>query len=395
MMTNESLHHPKDPSGHIENPKKPDFPRVAALQQKQQRSEKPNQPRASSRFRATHVTMAHGAGGRATAALVKEVFLDAYGGRHLNRLEDAAILPLGRSSSLDSSLGASHLAFSCDSFVVTPPCFPGGSLGRLAVCGTVNDLAMAGAIPSWLAISWVIEEGTPIQTLRTVAHDIATAATEADIEIVTGDTKVVERGAADGVLLTTAGVGICPAGRELGAERIQPGDKLLLSGSMGDHGMAVMLARGDLAINADIRSDCAPLGKLAAGLLTAAPNTRWMRDPTRGGVAMLCHELAAAAEHSVLLREQQLPVRPAVRAACELLGIDPLHVANEGKLLAVVPPAETEDALAALRSSPLGKDAVLIGEISPHLEPIVLLETPFGGTRLLDIPVGNPLPRIC
>jgi len=331
------------------------------------------------------VTSAHGAGGSATAALVDAVFREAYGGAELARLDDAAVLEVPRG----------RVAFTTDAFVVTPRRFPGGSLGTLAVCGTVNDLAVCGAVPQWLSISWVIEEGLRVEELRTIAADVALAAAEAGVAVVAGDTKVVGRGAADGVVITTAGIGVLASGVSLGADRVRPGDRVLLSGTVADHGMAVMLARGDLAIDADIESDCAPLGALAATLLDAAPGTRWMRDPTRGGFATACCELAATAGVGVRLVESAVAVRPAVRAACELLGIDPLYVANEGKLVAVVAPDEADAALAAMRSHPLGADASVVGEITTEHPGMVVAETTLGGTRLVDMMAGDPLPRIC
>ncbi len=273
--------------------------------------------------------------------------------------------------------------------------FPGGSLGHLAVHGTVNDLSMMGARPIALAAGFVIEEGLSIGELRQIVADMAEAAAGAGVDIVTGDTKVVDRGAADGVFVTTTGVGLVPPGRELSAARVTEGDAVLCSGPIGDHGVAVMLARGDLALDADISSDTAPLSGLVEKLISAAPSTRWLRDATRGGVGTVCNELARASDLTVVLEESALPVRPAVAAACELLGIDPLYVANEGKLIAVVPPGETDDALAAMHEHPLGTGAVRIGEIVSEPPGIVVLVTLLGGTRIVDMLVGDPLPRIC
>ena len=332
------------------------------------------------------VTLAHGAGGKSSAALVDSVFVEAFRNDQLETLGDGAVLTLP---------GGERLAFSTDSFVVQPLRFPGGSIGDLAVHGTVNDLAMAGAKPSWLSAAFVLEEGFPIAQLRELVADMARAASAAGVRIVTGDTKVVPTGAADGLFITTTGVGLIPAGREFGAPAVKVGDRVLLSGTMGDHGMAVMLARGDLAIEADISSDTAAVSDLVETMLAAAPSTRWLRDPTRGGVGTVCNELAQATGLGVVLEEHRLPVRPAVNGACEMLGIDPLYVANEGKFLAVVPPAETEPALAALRGHPLGADAAVIGEITAQPSATVVLRTAFGGTRIVDMLVGDPLPRIC
>lgn len=332
------------------------------------------------------ITLAHGAGGKASAALVDAVFVEAFAGDDRSPLADAATLTLPTGQ---------RLAFTTDSFVVQPRRFPGGSIGHLAVHGTVNDLAVSGAVPMWLSAAFVIEEGFPIAELREIVAEMAEAAAGAGVELVTGDTKVVGKGAADGLYITTAGVGLVPADRDLGPRHVRPGDVVLLSGTMADHGMAVMLARGDLKLDADIRSDTASLGHLIDGLLEAAPSTRWMRDPTRGGVATVCNELARDTNLGVVLDETLLPIAPAVVGACDLLGIDPLYVANEGKVVAVVAPAEAEAALAAMRSDPLGCDAARIGEIVADPQSIVVLLTSFGGTRIVDMLVGDPLPRIC
>lgn len=338
------------------------------------------------RLRETVVTLAHGAGGKASAALVDAVFVEAFRNPHLESLGDGAVIALP---------GGLRIAMSTDSFVVQPLRFPGGSIGHLAVHGTVNDLAMAGALPSWLTAAFVLEEGFPINDLRDIVADMAAAALAADVQIVTGDTKVVPKGAADGMFITTAGVGIVPAGRELSPQSVRPGDTVLISGTIGDHGMAVMLARGDLAIEADIASDTASVSVLVERLLEAAPSTRWLRDPTRGGLGTVCNELAQATGLAVVLEEDQLPVRSEVAGACEMLGIDPLYVANEGKLLAVVDPGEAESALAALRSHPAGSDATEVGYITEEPAATVVLRTGFGGTRIVDMLVGDPLPRIC
>ena len=338
------------------------------------------------RLRDEVVTLAHGAGGKASAALVDSVFLDAFGARPGDPLTDAAVveLPAGE-----------RVAFTTDSFVVRPLRFPGGSIGHLAVHGTVNDLAVTGARPRWLAAAFVIEEGFPVDELRAVVADMAEAARAAGVAIVTGDTKVVDKGAADGLYVTTAGVGSVPAGRRLGADLVRPGDAVIVSGTLGDHGMAVMVARGDLELEADLRSDTAAVHGLMEVLLAAAPSTRWARDPTRGGVGTVANELARDAGVAVVLDEAALPVAPAVAGACDLLGIDPLYVANEGKVVAVVPPDEASAALDALRAHPLGRLAARIGDIQADPPGIVVLRTAFGGTRIVDMLVGDPLPRIC
>ncbi|MFP5326375.1 MAG: hydrogenase expression/formation protein HypE [Acidimicrobiia bacterium] len=331
------------------------------------------------------VTLAHGAGGKASAALVDAVFLEAFRNESLAPLADGAVLSLP---------SGERLVMSTDSFVVKPLRFPGGSIGHLAVHGTVNDVAVMGAVPKWLSAAFVIEEGFAVADLRAIAADMAEAAAAAGVTLVTGDTKVVERGAAEGLYITTAGVGLIPVGRPEPSP-VRPGDQIIVSGTIGDHGVAVLLARGDLALDADVRSDTASVAGLVARLCDAAPGTRWMRDATRGGVATVCNELARAAEVGVLLREDTLPVRPAVNAACELLGIDPLYVANEGKIVAAVPRDETQAALAAMRSDDLGSDAAVIGEVVADDPGTVVLETAFGGVRIVDMLVGDPLPRIC
>jgi len=332
------------------------------------------------------VTLAHGAGGKASAALVDAVFLEAFRNEALEPLADGALL---------TTPSGDRLAFSTDSYVVKPRRFAGGSIGHLAVHGTVNDLAMCGARPTWLSAAFVIEEGFPVEELKEIVADMAASAAQAGVMIVTGDTKVVDTGAADGLYITTAGVGVVPAGRELGAHLVRAGDAVLVSGTLADHGVAVMLARGDLDLEADVCSDTAPLGDLVEVLLAAAPGTRWLRDPTRGGVGTVCNELAADAEVAVVLQEAALPLRRPVVGACDLLGIDPLYVANEGKLVAVVPAGQAQAALVAMRGHRLGAEAAIIGRIAAEPARIVLLETAFGGTRIVDMLVGDPLPRIC
>ena len=332
------------------------------------------------------VNSAHGAGGKASAALIDAVFLEAFRNKTLESMADGAVLELP---------SGDRIAFSTDSFVVKPLRFPGGSIGDLAVNGTVNDLAMMGATPLWISAAFVLEDGFPISELREVVADMAAAAQKAGVTVVTGDTKVVNRGAADGVYITTAGVGVVPAGVHLDSRSARPGDKVLVSGMIGDHGVAVLVARGDLALEADIPTDSAPLNELVEVLLVAAPGTRFLRDPTRGGVATVLNEMARDAEVSVIIDETALPIRHVVNGACEILGIDPLYVANEGKLVAVVPPEEADAALEAMRAHPLGAGAAVIGEIGAEPPGIVVLRTGFGGSRIVDMLVGDPLPRIC
>jgi hydrogenase expression/formation protein HypE len=341
------------------------------------------------RLRDETVTLAHGAGGKASAALVEAVFIEAFGQPDPAELTDAAV---GAWPQL-AAPGA-RLALTTDSYVVRPLRFPGGSIGDLAVNGTVNDLAVSGAQPVWLSAAFVIEEGFAVAELRLIAADMRAAADRVGVAIVAGDTKVVPKGAADGCFVTTAGVGVVPPGRHLGAALVAAGDRVLVSGPLGCHGMAVMMARGHLALEADIRSDSAPLNGPVEALLAAAPDVRWMRDATRGGLGTVANELARASGLGLLLDEAALPVEPLVRGACDLLGIDPLYVANEGCLVAVVPAAGAELAVAALRGAGCGQAAV-IGRVVAEPAGLVAVRNAFGGTRLVDMLVGDPLPRIC
>jgi hydrogenase expression/formation protein HypE len=328
-----------------------------------------------------HVTLAHGAGGKATQILVETVFMNEFG----NESGDATVF----------EENGARLAFTTDSFVVKPLFFPGGDIGELAVNGTVNDLAVAGARPLALSAGFIVEEGFPTEHLRRVARSMARAAREAGVAIRAGDTKVVERGAADGLYITTSGVGVVDDGARLGAAHVRAGDSVLVSGTIGDHGMAIMIARGNLELEVDLESDTASVAALVRHLLDATDGVRWLRDPTRGGVATTLNELALEANVCVALDEAALPVRPEVVGACEILGIDPLYVANEGKLVAIVAPEEAAAAAAALRAHPLGANAAVVGEVRAEPKGLVLLDTGFGGTRVVDMLVGDPLPRIC
>jgi hydrogenase expression/formation protein HypE len=315
-------------------------------------------------------------------------------GRPRPRLRDERItLALGDSAVVAPPPG--RLAFTTDSYVVRPLSFPGGDIGELAVFGTVNDLAVAGARPLWLSAGFVLEEGLPLEELRGIVASMAAAARRAGVAIAAGDTKVVERGKADGLYVTTAGVGVLQHDLVLGPEQVRPGDRVLLSGTIADHGMAVMIARGDLKLESDVESDTAPVHELATSLLTLGGSLRWMRDPTRGGLATALNELASQSGLAVRMSEAALPVRPAVAAACEILGIDPLYVANEGKLVAVVAEHTAAEALALLRGHELGAGAVELGVIAAEPEGMVLLDTALGGSRIVDMLVGDPLPRIC
>ena len=337
------------------------------------------------RLRDEHITMAHGAGGKATRTLVEALFLDAFRNPLLAPLEDQAVF----------SVGGQRLALTTDAFVVSPLFFPGGCLGDLAVNGTVNDLAVGGARPLYLSAAFVLEEGFAVADLRRIADAMAAAARAAGVSIVTGDTKVVQRDKGDGCYVTTAGVGLVEHDVTLGAATVRPGDAVLVSGPIGDHGITILLARGDLDLAAELASDTAALWPLVAGLLDAVPGVRCLRDATRGGVATILNEVAAAAQVGVVVDEAAVPVRTEVRGACELLGLDPLYVACEGRLVTVVDAAAADAALAALAAHPLGRDAARIGTVEAGPAGLVLLRTRFGGTRIVDLLVGDPLPRIC
>jgi hydrogenase expression/formation protein HypE len=330
------------------------------------------------------IRLAHGAGGRMMADLIHDVFASAFDNAHLRRLADSAVLE-----------APGRIAVSTDSFVVRPLFFPGGDIGSLAVHGTVNDVAMSGARPLWLTAGFILEEGLALETLKRVVGSMAAAAREAGVEIVAGDTKVVERGHGDGIYINTAGVGLVPEGLQVGPHRGEPGDVILLNGTVGDHGIAVLSRREGLAFETDLRSDSAPLNGLVEALLAAAPHTHCLRDATRGGLAAALNELAATSQVGVEIEEGAVPVRPAVAAACEMLGFDPLTVANEGKLVAFVPPDEAEAALAALRAHPYGREAARIGTLSAEHPGVVLARTGIGGRRIVQMPLGELLPRIC
>jgi hydrogenase expression/formation protein HypE len=337
------------------------------------------------RVREERVTMSHGSGGKATHTLIEAVFLDAFRNPQLEPLEDSAEL----------RVDGARIAFTTDSYVVSPLFFPGGNIGDLAVNGTVNDLSMAGATPRYLSAGFILEEGFPVADLTRVAESMRDAAAAAGVQVVTGDTKVVQRGKADGCYVNTAGVGLIERDVSLGVARARPGDAIIVSGPIGDHGVTIMLARGELDIEADVRSDTAPLNGLVAALLDAVPAVRAMRDATRGGVATILNEIARAADAGVLVSEDDIPVRTEVRGACELLGIDPMYVACEGRLVAVVPGEAAGRAVAALRAHPLGAQAAVIGQVTDDQPGLVQLKTAFGGTRIVDLLVGDPLPRIC
>jgi hydrogenase expression/formation protein HypE len=341
--------------------------------------------RRRARIKEERITLAHGSGGKATHTLVEALFLEAFRNPLLEPLEDQAVF----------RVDGTRLALTTDSFVVSPLFFPGGDIGDLAVNGTVNDLAVSGARPLYLSAGFILEEGFPVSDLERIVESMARAAAAADVQVVTGDTKVVQRGKADGCYVNTAGVGVLDGGVSLGASKARPGDAVIVSGPIGDHGVTIMLARGELDIESDVRSDTAPLHRVVAGLLAAAPGVRCLRDATRGGVATILNEVARASNVAIVVDESAVPVRPEVRGACEILGIDPLYVACEGRLVAVVDPSQAEAAVAALRSHPAGEGAAVIGSVKDDPPTLVLLKTEFGGTRIVDMLIGDPLPRIC
>ena len=332
-----------------------------------------------------NVVMGHGGGGKLSSELIEHLFLPAFGGNRLAELADAALidLPPGR------------VAVSTDSFVVRPLFFPGGNIGELAINGTVNDVAMRGARPMFITVGFILEEGLPLGDLGMVAESMATAAKRAGVEIVTGDTKVVDRGHGDGIYINTTGIGVVPNGVEIGPQQIRPGDVIIVSGTIGDHGVAIMSVREGLGFDADVASDTAPLNAMVADLLDTGIDVHALRDPTRGGLAASLNELAAASRTGMVLDEPAVPVRRIVAAACEMLGMDPVHVANEGKLIAFVPADQADDALGAIRSDPYGHEAAVIGRVVADHPGMVVATTPLGTTRVVDMQVGEQLPRIC
>ncbi len=331
------------------------------------------------------VVLGHGSGGRLTAELVNRVFLPALSNPLLDRLSDSA----------EMKVGASRIVFTTDSFVVNPLRFPGGDIGSLAVNGTVNDLAVSGGQPIGLSAAFILEEGFRIAELDTIAHSMRTAAERAGVAIVAADTKVVEHGKADGLFITTSGIGVVAGDIGLGPERIQVGDAVLISGPIGDHGIAVMSAREGLEFQTTIVSDSAPLNGLVSLMLESTHTIRCMRDPTRGGVATVINELAKSSSVEIVIEENSLPVRNGVRAACEILGLDSLYVACEGRLVAIVDAVEADKVLDVMHRNPLGADSCRIGTVTRSGAPRVLLRTAFGTTRLLDVLAGAQLPRIC
>jgi len=331
------------------------------------------------------VLLAHGAGGRMTHQLIRELFLPALGNEVLEALEDSAVL----------DLQGGRLAFTTDSYVVKPLFFPGGDIGRLALCGTVNDLAMMGARPLGISASFILEEGFPLEDLEKVLRSMEQAAEEAGVKVVSGDTKVVERGAAQGLYITTAGVGLVPEGIEIRGSGARPGDLVIVSGPLGDHEVAVLVARGDFSLEGEVRSDCAPLNGLVEAMVSASREIHALRDPTRGGLATTLWEIARASGVGVLLEEESIPIREEVRGVCDLLGYDPYYLASEGRLLAFVPEGEAEGVLKAMRDHPLGRGAMVVGRAVEEPPGKVLLRTKIGGHRVLEPLSGEQFPRIC
>jgi hydrogenase expression/formation protein HypE len=337
----------------------------------------------------SNVMLGHGSGGKMTEDLIRSVFYPAFSNPILDQGNDAGVISVGKSR------GESRWAISTDGHIVSPLFFPGGDIGKLAICGSVNDLAMVGAQPAWMAANFIMEEGLPMDVVEKVAASMQASAEEAGVLIVAGDTKVAERGKVDQLFITTTAFGLVPEGRQAGGQYARPGDAVLLSGSIGDHGIAVLAARGDLAFEVELESDIAPLNHLIEAMFTASDRIHVLRDPTRGGLGTTMNEIACQSQVAVMLDEPALPVRPAVRSACELLGFDPLYVANEGKLVAIVPEEDAERVLEAMRSTPYGSGACRIGEIAKAPEGRVLLRTAFGSTRVVNMLTGEMLPRIC
>lgn len=339
-------------------------------------------------FEHKQIVLGHGSGGKLTADLIEKVFLPAFTNPALDRLDDQAVV----------HINGSKLAFTTDSFVVTPIFFPGGDIGRLAVNGTVNDLAMSGARPLYLAAAFILEEGLPAEDLQRIVQSMREAADGAGVQLVTGDTKVVNRGKGDKVFITTTGIGTVDTSIRISADQARPGDKIMLSGYIGDHGIAIMSKRENLEFDGAIESDCAPLHGLVSAMLRNSEQTNFihcLRDPTRGGVATVLNEIASRSKVGMHLVEQAIPVRETVKGACEILGLDPLYVANEGKLVAIVSSDAADDVLHRMREHPLGADAAIIGEVVKEHPGMVLMKTEVGGTRVLDVMFGEQLPRIC
>jgi hydrogenase expression/formation protein HypE len=339
-----------------------------------------------------HILLGHGSGGRLTADLIQRVFVPGFGNDILAALEDQATLTL---DGKHNGARGPRIAFTTDSFVVRPLFFPGGDIGKLAVHGTVNDLAVGGAVPRFLAAAFILEEGLAVDDLTRIVGSMRAACDAAGVALVTGDTKVVDRGKGDQVFITTTGIGVVPEGRSLSIRNARPGDRVLLSGTIGDHGVAIRSVREGIEVETVLESDTAALASLTEAMLASCPTIRCMRDPTRAGLSSALNELADASGVGVRLTEASIPVRPEVHAACEMLGLDPLYVANEGKLIAVVPPDDADRLLDVMRRHPLGRDAAVIGEVMAEYPGMVLLRSLVGGERVVTLLAGEQLPRIC
>jgi len=335
------------------------------------------------------IVMGHGSGGKMMADLIAHLFAPQFHNEVLSRLGDSAIIDL------PAETGSLKLAFTTDSFVISPLFFPGGDIGELAVNGTVNDLAMSGARSICLSAGFILEEGLPMETLGLIAQSMAAACRAAGVTLAAGDTKVVDHGHGDGLYINTAGLGIVPDGIAIAPQNARPGDSVIVSGTLGDHGIAILSVREGLAFESEIASDTAPLNGLVSAMLAAAPGIHCLRDATRGGLAAVLNELAAASGVGIDFNEEKVPVRPATQAACEMLGLDPFYVANEGKLVAIAPEIATETVLDAMRRHPYGRDAALIGHVVAEHPALVVNHTRIGGTRIVDLPLGELLPRIC
>lgn len=344
----------------------------------------------SGKLRDSHINLAHGSGGKAMRDLIEDVFVGAFDNPMLAAMEDQAVFSLA-----DLARHGNRLAFTTDTFVVDPLFFPGGDIGTLAVAGTVNDLAMSGATPLFLSCGMVLEEGLSADVLRRVVASMKRAAEQAGVSIVTGDTKVVERGAADKLFINTAGVGVVPEGVNISARNARVGDVVIINGHLGDHGTAILIARNQLGVECDVASDCQPLGGLVAAMIAACPDIHCLRDATRGGVATVLNEFAESSDVAIRIHESALPIREEVKGACEILGLDPLYLANEGKLVAIVPGDRADQVLTAMRAHPAGRHAAIIGEITEAPAGVVVLHTVFGGQRIVDMLIGEQLPRIC
>ncbi len=341
-------------------------------------------------FNANIITLAHGSGGKAMRDLIADVFVSTFDNQYLSQLDDQARFDLNRLSTFGN-----RLALTTDSYVVDPLFFPGGDIGKLAVTGTVNDLSVGGAKPLYLSCAMIIEEGLRVSDLRKIVLSMKQTADQAGISIVTGDTKVVQRGAADKLFINTAGVGVIPTDIHLSPENARPGDVVIINGYVGDHGAAIVDARGEMALENSIQSDCQILNSLIEEILKVCPETRCMRDATRGGIATVLNEFAIDSKVAITLNESSIPIRHEVRGMCEILGLDPLYLANEGKLIAVLPENKATEVLRVMRQHPAGRHSEIIGNVSEQPCERVILETGFGGNRILDMLVGEQLPRIC